>query len=1238
MAAEAVEGTTERAEGTTEQVEAEWPLLEHLKAMGWRHIEGARLKAVGERDDFRDVLLERRLRAAVRRHSSWMTDDVHTDPAVHQLRTAARHVSGPSLPQANREATELLLHGVLHPGPDDRDVKTPFVDWSYEALEGSRDEVLARNDYVVVDQLRVCDADGKPAVLDLVLFVNGIPLVVIECKSPDVRDPLGKAIRDLRAYTGRPVDDDTRKGPGALRGVPHLFAPVQLLVAADGTDAALGTYSSSEEHYALWRSISSDYKKPDHLRQELRGWGLLDAKGQPSLQQQLTAIVLKPGNLLNIVRHYVFEMPVGGGAGSAVAKRGRTVEPRTAKVVCRHQQYRATEKIVDRLRTGRSRRITGGDLDERGGVIWHTQGAGKSFTMQFLARRLHASPDPALNGITLVAVTDRNDLQRQLRKAVALSDSDVREAKSRTDLESMLQRAGKAGGRAVIFATIQKFLGDLVGGKEGKGDTAGGEDRALVEDFEAAQGKIAAGSSAQDASDPAPDDETLRKAARIFPECSDSDRVLVLVDEAHRSHTSVLHACLRKALPNAARIGFTGTPLMAGRLTDTGRIFGLEPSTEPGGEPEFLDTYRMTEAERDKVVVPVRYAGRATSAEVRDKERLDECFEDLIEPLDEAERTRVREKYGTPSKRAVAESAPLIRRKAVDMLEHYVSGPLTGGFKAQVAVVSRRAAVTYRNALRDARTELLLRVQDFDRSGRRESLRGRAPEAYTPEESLLLRAWQFQELLRRIDFVPVISAGTEQKDGLWREWTDEKNQREHIARFLQPFPQLPPDNPWAVTPRAEPNPVPAGSTGGMNPWSDLVWGTGEAADPPPVAFLIVKSMLLTGFDAPIEQALYLDRPIRDAELLQAIARVNRPARRKTEGLVVDYYGVLNNLAVTLAAYQGNPRALDSLRDMSEELPELGRTAGELRAYLTEQGIDTGGLTARAALAQAVLALSDPAQRADFDRLLGEFLGTVDRVLPHEDALEFLADARAWSVLQMRVRRHYRDDTGGGFVMRGYGRKVRALIAEHLEAQEVAQAIAPVSILAPDFDEVVSRLPAREAAAEQVQGLRYHLEERQAVEDRAVFRQLSTELERVLEEFAGRWDAISRELGPLVERARQAEKADPAIAHLTPMEQRLYVLLGEKLADSELFDDPAPEELRRVTAEVYDEITSRVRLASFGGGAAHVARLEACLYARLRAVGYRHRGEGRKEVNRLASTLAGYAAQHLEAFRSEARRE
>ncbi|MGW6846640.1 type I restriction endonuclease [Streptomyces sp. NPDC054958] len=273
--------------------------------------------------------------------------------------------------------------------------------------------------------------------LDLVLFVNGIPLVVVECKSPHVRDPLGKAIRDLRAYSGRPLNDDTRHGSGAPRGVPHLFSPTQLLVAADGQNAALGTYSSSEEHYALWRSSTPDCGDPtrpgddgvERLRRELRGWGLLGPKVAPTLQQRLTAIVLRPGNLLDIVRHYVFEKPMdndGDRAGTPGSRTRSAGEPKTAKVVCRHQQYRATEQIVARLRTRPSRAVTGEDRDERGGVVWHTQGAGKSFTMQFLARRLDMSPDPELNGITLVTITDRTDLQRQLRRGAGALPTHVK--------------------------------------------------------------------------------------------------------------------------------------------------------------------------------------------------------------------------------------------------------------------------------------------------------------------------------------------------------------------------------------------------------------------------------------------------------------------------------------------------------------------------------------------------------------------------------------------------------------------------------------------------------------------------------------------------------------------------------------------------------------------------------------------------------------------------------------------
>jgi type I restriction enzyme R subunit len=228
----------------------------------------------------------------------------------------------------------------------------------------------------------------------------------------------------------------------------------------------------------------------------------------------------------------------------------------------------------------------------------------------------------------------------------------------------------------------------------------------------------------------------------------------------------------------------------------------------------------------------------------------------------------------------------MIEAKAEDMLEHWVTTVLPGGFKAQVAAVSRKAAVRYHHALRKARDELLAQLQEFDP----ESVTGTPLEKLSVRQRYLHQACQFRALLRRIGFVPVICPGPGHKRREWSEWTDTGRQAAYV-----PF-----------DPPQEPNPA-RGSARGMNtPWSEAADSEppppASAPDPvhpdSPVAFLIVKSKLLTGFDAPREQVLYLDRPIRDAELLQAVARVNRTAPGKEVGYVVDYYGVFEHLCPT----------------------------------------------------------------------------------------------------------------------------------------------------------------------------------------------------------------------------------------------------------------------------------------------------------------------------------------------------
>lgn len=940
------------ARSEVERDEVEVPFIRQLESMGWTHVRGKDLVADKERD-YTDVLLKNRLIRAIRKvnrlhdtDAEWIDAedrDGHAARAVAVLEGVSVGPQGRGLRDANLKATDLLLHGappvrghaVHHNG---HDVIVQYIDWEIE----DEARILERNDFLVVSQLRVRTAAGYEEVPDLVLFVNGIPVAVVECKSPDLQDPVGLAIRDLRAYTGNPVEYDTdeRDRSEMPRGIPALFKTVQLLIAASGSTAQLGTITSRVRDFAPWRSVEPDYENTDELRDALRQADvkprLLEAGEDPSEQQQLVAAVFKPVNLLNILRHYVFAVPVkekkrtGAGSGRKAMKRTAADDSSGSpkvKIVCRHQQYRAVEKIVGRLRNRRTKLDPGATEDERGGVIWHTQGSGKSLTMAFLARRLHMSRDDSLNTYTLLVVTDRTQLQDQLDAAIRRGGRSIKTAERQADIEGMLE----AGGRHVVFAMIQKF------GVSGfSGAVTDGDERSFDDEYKAVRERIAAGVESAEAADPTPGAGTGAApdtAPPRFPLCTESTKVLVLVDEAHRSHTSMLHTCLRQATPNAARIGFTGTPIMEGKLRDTERIFG-----------PFIDEYQMAEAEEDQVVVPIRYEGRTGPADVREGEDLDAKFENLIADRTEKQKELLRDKYGRGlTERDVAESVTMIRAKAKDMLKHYVTHVLPGGFKAQVAVVSRRATVEYRHAFRDVRTELLEDIAEFAPLGRLpERLRGVEPKDFSETDQVLFWAWRFQEIIRRMEFVPVISAGGERKEGRWREWTDETRQKQHIERFLDDLPELPKDNPWNIFYPPQPIPPRMGMIA-RQPWNTTPTPPVQPSGIPeeaPVTFLIVKSMLLTGFDAPGEQVLYLDRPIRDAELLQAVARVNRPAPGKEGGTVVDYYGVLAPLSDALSGYgQKAPVVRASLKDVRTAVGETAEASDTVRNLLADRKID-----------------------------------------------------------------------------------------------------------------------------------------------------------------------------------------------------------------------------------------------------------------------------------------------------------
>ncbi|ALO08571.1 HsdR family type I site-specific deoxyribonuclease [Streptomyces venezuelae] len=1159
-----------------ERDEVERPIVAQLEAMGWTHVPGTDAGTL----DAAEPVLRDKLDAALRRinvraadREPWM-DGTDVSRAVAELTSVSL---GKGVAQANFDATDLLLSGYVLHGPSGAhggaSATVQYVEW--------HEERSGLNEFTVVDQLRVRNRSGDLSILDIVLFVNGVPLVAVECKSSDAADPIRSAVLDLRHYAGDPVDDE-RDGTDlpVPAGVPELFRTVQLLVAATGETAYLGTVTSTPDHFHPWRSIEpeSEFTLRAELPKDVR---------KLNERHKLVGVVLRPAAFLTFVRHYVIPLPVETESGGT----------RTVKAAARHQQYRATEKAVRKLLTGRTR---GGPVldDERGGIIWHTQGSGKSLTMTFLVRRMHLHH--RLSEFTVVVVTDRTQLQDQLSTILKLSESDVETAETRTQMEGLL----RDGGRRVVFAMIQKYGTGVAFAADAGGDSAG-DDRNLAgeyEDVERARKERGAAAPL-----PVPD----------FPECNTSSDILVLVDEAHRSHTSVLHAALRKAIPNAAKIGFTGTPIMTGRTEDTRRIFGA-----------FLDTYRMTEAEHDGVVVRIRYEGRTGEGKVFDKDGLDRNFADLIRDRTDEERKALVRRW--PTERDVAESRPMIRAKAEDMLEHWVTWVLPGGgFKAQVAAVSRKAAVEYHHALRLARDTLLIELAGFDPA----SVAGIPLEELPRRMRYLYLAHQYRSLLRRIDFVPVISPGEERKRRQWMHWTDKERQKSYIARFHEAFPQPGAESEWvATTPFDIPSQDVMGTSGvADHPWSQEPTSAPEASaavpDPvhpeSPVAFLIVKSMLLTGFDAPREQALYLDRPIRDAELLQAVARVNRPMRGKDVGYVVDYYGVFEHLKGALAEYQQDD-VDDTMRSLSEEVGALKPAAEAVHAFLRLHGVADADLVDPAKLGSAAQAFEDEAARFGYDEVLHEFLRVLERVLPHEKGLGYVADARRWGMLQKRVRRLYRDAPGGTFTLRRYGLKVRAMIADHLEGPEIEQVIAPVSLTSDAFDDAVRAMPPREAAAEMGHALRFHLEERVKREDPEKYTRLSERLEEILRGLPGRFEEQIKEFGPLFEQARQEDETDPALAGLSPLEQTVYRLLEQLLED-----DPGVvrgiKDTRPLVGAVCDAAGEAMAKVSYQRQNQDVGALARVIHVQLVKGGLRPAATDWAPLNAIAQRLAAHAA-------------
>ncbi len=1006
----------------------EKPFLDQLAALGWCAVDQGqgmipRDPAASLRGNFREWILPSVFRDAVRALNPWLTDRQLDDLRDQLLRHPNR-----TLLEANEAVQRLLFKAQVDVNEEtgEPDPVVQLIDFANPA----------RNVFHAINQFRI-DTPGcvKSFIIpDIVLFVNGIPLVVVEAKIGDATtaNPMHAAFEQLLRYrNGR----SETAAAGLREGEVRFFYSNLLLIRTCGEKAEFGTITSGHEHFHAWKDIwpesRREYTPPLGVERE---------------QERMIQGLLAPDTLLDVLRTCSVVMDTDSG--------------KRVKVVCRYQQYRAARRIVGRLRTGTT-------AEERSGVVWHTQGSGKSLTMVFVARMLRASAD--LADYKILLVNDRVDLEDQLAATAKLIGGKVNVIESTKDLRSHLSTAASD----VNMVMVHKFM----------------------------EREEELSSVLREALSTPPGAETFGLVNR-------SERILLMIDEAHRTQSSDLGDNLFEAFPNAARIAFTGTPLITEQHGNhrTVRRFG-----------EYIDTYKLMDAVHDGATLQILYEGRTAETALKDKAGFDTKFEDLFRHRSDEEIAEIKKKYGTSGDLLEAEKR--IEAIARDLVAHYIDNILPDGFKAQVVCHSKLAAIRYRKAIREALAERL----DQER----------------------LKSRPDVDLIRRVGFlkaVVVVSSDATNELAIITEARKEAKRWNAVENFCKPFDLDDPDK-------------------------DL---TG-------IAFLIVCDMLLTGFDAPVEQVMYIDKRLREHNLLQAIARVNRVAKGKERGFIVDYIGLANHLTYALSIYTAEDAQdiQQGLKNILTELPILEERYQRLLQHFRSAGIAEiegfvkGTLTtpqAEVSLIHAAIgAMKDIKRRADFEVYLKKFLQSLNLILPHSAGHPYRGPARRFGYLLRMVKERYKDDS---LDIADAGAKVKALINEHLIDLGINPKIPPIELLSPDFLANVQKHAQGDPeakASEMEHAIRKHCTVH-FDEDPAFYKKLSEKLEKLIDEHKHNWDALAEGYERLRHEA-ESGRTD-AIDGLTKEATTFYEYLAQLTFEgAEVPEDLAPKMKALATAIV-----------------------------------------------------------------------
>ena len=979
----------------------EEPLLRQLEVLGWTVIRAGETgkydPEITLRESFSDVVLEKELKAALLSINPWLEED--------QLPELVREITTPSansLLEANQEILARLLE---NSSADNRKTgqksdTVRFIDFS-DIKE--KDKHRRKNRYLAISQFKVkIPGTEKHIIPDIVLFINGIPVLVIECKSPSIADSMGEAIIQLLRY-------QNRRGETA-EGNPKLFYYNQFMVATNRQMATYSTITGEFEHFIEWKD-----PYPFALSE-------IETAGESVTSQHvLVQGMLQPQNLLDIIQSFTIFREDDKG--------------KLIKVVPRYQQFRAVRKIIEGLKSGETSFL-------KGGTVWHTQGSGKSLTMMFVVRKMYR--DPELASYKVVFITDRTDLEKQLSETARSVGYTIKIARKIEALKALL----RTDTPELVMGMIHKFQ--------------------------------------------------EREFAHEFPLLNESNKILVMIDEAHRTQYKLLGANLTKAMPNAVKIAFTGTP-----IDKTEKTFG-----------RYIDVYSIKQGVLDGVTVEIVYEGRTHNSAIADAEGMNHKFEDVFADADEEQRRMILGKY---TWKGYLEAEETIWDKAKDMLDHYIKHIFPNGFKAQVVAVSREAAHRYKVAFDKLLQEKISELKQ--------------------KNSQKINIATLEKMR-----VEAIMSGGENDPPHLKQYTDETEHEKIIKSFKLPF--------------------------------DAVDENGLTGD---VGIIVVQSMLLTGFDAPIEQVMYLDTVIKNHNLLQAIARVNRKAKNKNCGFVIDYVGVARHLREALSAYEDKDIAeiLEVVKDDGKDIDELKYTLLEIREFLKKLEIESLDY-----IDEIVDELADEETRNDFIALFKKLTKAIDRVLPKTEALKYLKDLKTMSFISQTAANRYRDSK---LSLKDVSKKVRIIIEEHLITNGVDPKIPPLPILSEEFKkQIKSKKSSRAKAEELTHGIREYINNH-AEEDPELYERLAEKLQKLLDEYKNNWDVLAEELEKLLEEIRRGRAGEETFGFDSKTEFPFMALLKKEIfgvKDISEIENEDIDNLINVTRDIIERIKTDTKIVDF----------------------------------------------------------